>query len=191
MSTSSRETIARVLRTELASLPVALGGLLAACGGNHPAMDTVAYVEPSEYAGLWYEIAKIPNRFQDQCATDTTAEYTLLADGTLTVRNRCRTEAGEVDDITGTARVVTPDTNAQLKVSFVRFLGRNWFWGDYWIIGLDDAYEWAVVGTPSRKFGWILARSPSLTDDERAACDEVLREQGYDPADFEETVHTE
>lgn len=190
MSTSHRSNFKRVVREQLSRLPIALGALVGACGGNHAPMDTVSYVEPTEYAGLWYEVAKIPNRFQDQCATDTTAAYTLLADGNLEVENRCRTEEGEMDSVTGVARVVDTDTNAQLEVSFVRFLGKNWFWGDYWIIGLSDAYEWAVVGTPNRKYGWILARTPTLSESVRSECDTVLRSQGYDPSLFVDTVHT-
>ena len=51
-------------------------------------------------------------------------------------------------------------THAKLKVWF--------FWpfkGDYWIIDLDPDYQWAVVGVPSRKYLWILSRTPTLDGD--------------------------
>ena len=60
------------------------------------------------------------------------------------------------------ARIVNKNSNAKLEVSFVSFLGWRPFWGDYWIIGLDENYKWAVVGTPSRKYGWVLSRTPQL-----------------------------
>ena len=53
-----------------------------------------------------------------------------------------------------------PATNAKLEVSFVNVFGKQLFWGDYWIIGLGEDYDYALVGTPSRRWGWILAREP-------------------------------
>ncbi len=147
-------------------------------------LTTVARVDLERYAGLWYEVAKIPNRFQKSCDANTTAEYGLLPDGRIQVVNRCRKANGNVNSVTGVAKVVDAQSNAKLKVSFVRFLGKQWFFGDYWIIGLDDDYRWAIVGTPGRKYGWILARSKTLDAETRATIDEILRKQGYDPAKF-------
>ena len=83
------------------------------------------------------------------------------------------------------AKVVDKNTNAKLEVSFVSFLGIRPFWGDYWIIGLDENYQWAVVGTPSRKYGWILSRTPKLPDDTIEEIFSLLKSQNYNPADFE------
>jgi len=130
-----------------------------------PPVTTVPGVDLERYAGLWHEIARIPNRFQDQCAGGTTAEYTLREDGRLDVVNRCRREDGEWDQAEGVAKVSDDGDRTRLKVSFVSFLGWRPFWGDYWIIGLDDDYRWAVVGTPDREYGWILAREPVLDDE--------------------------
>jgi apolipoprotein D and lipocalin family protein len=99
----------------------------------------VKAVDLERYVGLWYEIAKIPNRFQKQCVSGTTAEYTLREDGRITVVNQCVKKDGEVDDAEGIAKVVDTTTNTKLKVSFVSFLGWRPFWGDYWVIGLDAA----------------------------------------------------
>ena len=152
-------------------------------------MQTVKSVDLEKYMGLWYEIAKIPNTFQKQCIGGTTAEYSLLDNGKVQVVNRCREADGNMDGAKGTARVVDKETNAKLQVSFVRFFGRNWFWGDYWIIGLDTDYQWAIVGHPNRKYGWILARSPKMEKDALTECRRILREHGYDPDEFVETVH--
>ncbi len=156
-----------------------------------PSLETVESVDLQRYVGLWYEIAKIPNSFQDQCVANTTAEYGLREDGNISVTNRCQTADGDMETAVGVAKVVEPETNAKLKVSFVRFLWRNWFWGDYWIIGLDDEYKWAVIGTPSRKYGWILSRSLKMTEDDLNRCYEILTDQGYDPANFEPTPQEE
>jgi apolipoprotein D and lipocalin family protein len=141
----------------------------------------------SRYTGHWFEIAKIPNRFQKQCAGGTTAEYRLRDDGRIDVVNRCTRADGSVDEAHGIARVADTATNAKLEVSFVRFLWRSWFWGDYWVIGLDDDYAWAIVGHPERKYGWILSRTPSLDDATIDTIFGALRAQGYNPAAFEMT----
>lgn len=165
---------------------VGLGLFLAAASRAEPAPPTtVASVDLQRYVGRWYEIAKIPNRFQKQCVRGTMAEYTLRADRTLEVRNSCVREDGSIQEANGIAKVVDRDSNSKLKVSFVRFLGLRLFWGDYWIIGLGADYEYAIVGSPDRKYGWILCRSPGMSGEVLDAAFATLRAQGYDPALFD------
>ena len=147
----------------------------------------VQYVDLSKYVGLWYEIAKIPNRFQKHCKRSTTAQYKFLENGKIEVINSCIDEEGERDETKGIAKVVDKSTNAKLEVSFVSILGFNLFWGDYWIIGLDTNYEYAVIGTPTRKYGWILSRKPKLSEEKLKEVFEILTEQGYDSQKFEFT----
>ena len=152
---------------------------------------TVDSVDLTKYVGLWYEIAKIPNRFQKSCARNTTATYKLRDDGKIEVINKCIEENGDTNEAKGIAIVVDTSTNAKLEVSFVRILGFQLFWGDYWIIGLDKDYKYAVVGTPSRKYGWILSRTPKLSTLDINTIYNILREQGYNPKDFVMTEQTE
>jgi apolipoprotein D and lipocalin family protein len=152
-------------------------------------LQTVNKVDLNKYIGLWYEIAKIPNSFQDQCAYGTTAEYKLLEDGNIQVINKCFKEDGEADVADGLAKVVDKKTNSKLEVSFFSILGFRPFWGDYWIIGLDDNYQWAVVGSPNRKYGWILSRTQSLPDETMNKIFSILKDQFYNPDKFEMTVH--
>ncbi len=147
-------------------------------------LKTVDRVDLGQYKGLWYEIAKIPNRFQRKCVRGTTAHYTLRNDGKIEVINRCYTQEGKIIEAKGIARVVDLKSNAKLKVSFVKILGLSLFWGDYWIISLGDDYEYAIVGTPNRKYGWILSRTPALSQEKLQKIFELLREQGYNPEDF-------
>jgi apolipoprotein D and lipocalin family protein len=147
--------------------------------------QTVEYVDLKKYAGLWYEIARIPNGFQDQCVKGTRAEYILKEDGEISVVNSCIDKDGEVDDADGVARVVEKNSNAKLEVSFVSFLGWRPFWGDYWIIGLDENYQWAIIGTPSRKYGWVLSRTKKIEEQTMNKIWEILKEQGYNRSDFE------
>jgi apolipoprotein D and lipocalin family protein len=143
-------------------------------------VTTVSRVDLKRYVGLWYEIAKIPNRFQKQCARGTTAEYTLREDGRISVVNRCFKEDGVLDEAEGVAKIVDATNSTKLKVSFVSFAGWRPFWGDYWVIGLDDAYEWAIVGSPSRKYGWVLARNPELDEDTMEEIFAIIERNGYE-----------
>lgn len=151
---------------------------------------TVDSVDIGRYAGLWYEIARIPNRFQGDCAGNVTAEYSLREDGLIDVINRCINREGTLDTARGIAKVVDSESNARLKVSFVRFLGLPLFWGNYWILGLDDMYKWAVVGTPDRKYGWILSRTPELSESDRETIRNLLTSKGYNTDRFKETYQT-
>ena len=138
--------------------------LLAAMAANVP-LPTQDWVEPARYVGRWYEIARLPNRFQEQCAGDVAATYSLRDDGRITVANKCRTKDGGVDRAEGIARRADPQGPAsRLKVRFapawLSFL--PWVWGDYWILELDREYRFALVGEPSRKYLWILSRNPVM-----------------------------
>jgi apolipoprotein D and lipocalin family protein len=147
--------------------------------------QTVESVDVSRYSGKWYEIAKIPNRFQSHCVRNTSAEYTLMADNTIQVINRCEVQSGEMDQATGVARIVDSTTNAKLEVSFVNFLGLQLFWGDYWILYLDDDYQSVLVGTPDRKYGWVLARTKTLNPNQWQAIEQSMQSQGYERDRFE------
>ena len=134
--------------------------LLAADAGADglPPLQTVPHVDLTRYMGTWYDVASFPQRFQKGC-TGTVATYTLRADGTVEVLNRCARNSldGKVTVARGRARIVDRKSNARLKVTFF------WpFWGDYWIIDLGKDYEYAVVGHPNRNYLWVLSRTPTM-----------------------------
>jgi apolipoprotein D and lipocalin family protein len=121
--------------------------------------------------------------FQKDCAGGTTANYELLNDGTVSVVNSCYTSNGKIKTARGIAWVVDPQTNAKLKVSFLPF-GLKIFGGDYWIIDLGTNYEYAVVGHPSRQYGWILSRTKTLPEEVLKEIISRLESQGYDFSKF-------
>jgi apolipoprotein D and lipocalin family protein len=147
-------------------------------------LGVVPRVDLQRYLGTWYEIATIPQRFQKGCV-GVTAEYSLRPNGDVQVVNTCIKETldGEVRTARGKARVVDKTTNAKLKVSFF------WpFWGAYWIIGLDADYQWAIVGHPSRKYLWILSRTPQIDDALYGALLQLIADKGYDLARIMKTL---
>ncbi|UCC75051.1 MAG: lipocalin family protein [Gemmatimonadota bacterium] len=170
------------------ALAAAVLALATAHGQELGPPATVERVELERYVGLWYEIARIPNSFQDQCARDVTAEYALRDDGRLDVINRCVKSDGRVDEAKGLARIEDRESNSKLKVSFFSILGWRPVWGDYWIIGLGDDYEYAVVGSPDRKYGWILSRERELDAVVLERIFATLGERGYEPDGFQMTA---
>jgi apolipoprotein D and lipocalin family protein len=162
------------------SILILMGILFLGCAhgrqGFIPELQVVPHVDLQKYLGTWYEIARFPHRFQEGCV-GTTAEYTLLENGKIGVLNQCRKETldGKITSAKGEAWVVDKLTNAKLKVSF--------FWpfsGDYWIIDLDENYEYAVVGHPGRNYLWILSRSPQMDEASYKRILDRLIQQSYD-----------
>lgn len=172
------------------SLPVvmALCALLSACAGREPSgpLPTATSVDLSRYAGTWYEIARLPMWFQRHCV-DSKAVYTGRSDGLIGVHNECVTDSGGFDQVDGVATVVDPKTNARLTVVFDNFFARLFGSsreGNYWIIDLDPDYRTSVVGTPDRRFLWILSRSRRLDDATYRGLVERARQLGFPVSDL-------
>jgi len=152
---------------------------------NKPPLTTVSHVDPHRYSGKWYEISRYKNWFQRKCQSDTTATYSLRADGKIEIVNTCREMNGKIDTARGMAKVYDLKTNAKLRVTF--------FWpfsGNYWIVCLGDDYEYAVIGEPDRKYLWILSRSPQMDEQKYQRVLQKVRKLGYDPGKLQKTAHT-
>ena len=159
--------------------------VLAACcltGGHrrHADLPTVPCVDLVRFAGRWHEIARLPNLFQASCARSQ-ARYEPRPDGSITVVNSCVTCRGRCREVVGRAEPVPCSGNARLRVRFGGLAGlvpvaRE---GNYWIIALDDDYQWAMVGTPDRRFLWILARDTCLPSEIVAGLVEQARCLGF------------
>jgi apolipoprotein D and lipocalin family protein len=154
-------------------------GLLGGCHARSPgpALPVVPRVDLARYLGTWHEIARYPNRFQEGCYAST-ATYTLRDDGRIDVLNQCREGGpdGSVRSAKGIAKIVDGETNAKLRVSFFRP-----FYGDYWIIDLGPEYEYAAVGHPSRRYLWILSRTPTMEESTYREILGRLADLGYEP----------
>jgi len=155
-----------------------------------PALDIPAYM------GTWYQVAWFPNRFQQQCVSDTVASYRRIPEG-VEVVNRCRNAAGEVESIVGLARpdgaTISGDRlqPAQLEVSFLpRWLRWLPIWGSYWVIQLADDGRYAVVGEPGREYLWVLSRTPGLAPADESAIRSRLVQQGYDLGRWQNHKHS-
>lgn len=136
---------------------------------------TVRSIEIDRYAGLWYELARFPNNFEEDCE-GVTAEYRRRDDGRIDVINTCREGAanGPARAQQGIARIADTETNAKLKVRFGFPID-----GDYWVLDRADDYSWALVGEPGGRFLWILSRTPTISDALRGDLIQRLRMRSY------------
>lgn len=156
-------------------------------------MPTIAQVDLGKYLGVWYEIARKPMYFQDQCAKNVQAVYTLNVNGNVSVENSCVNQDGHIEQAQGEAYVVNAPHNSKLRVSFLpeslRWLpvGR----GDYWILKLDANYQTVLVGEPKRKYMWVLSREPHLSDEVLQEYLKYAQSLGYRTNDLIYTVQAQ
>jgi apolipoprotein D and lipocalin family protein len=133
------------------------------CTQNHAPLPTVEKVDLNKYLGTWHEIARYEHSFEEGCS-NVNATYSFREDGKIKVLNRCL-KNGKIDEAIGKAYPVD-ESNSKLKVSFF-----GPFYGNYWILMLDEGYNYAVIGEPSREYLWILSRTPKM---EQATLDGIL-----------------
>ncbi len=147
------------------------------------AVTSVDSLDLTRYAGRWYEIARLPNSFQSECAADVMADYEQLPSGQIRVVNQCRRADGSMMRAEGRARPAERDGPAsRLKVrfapAFLSFLPM--VWGNYWVLDLAEDYSAALVGDPGREYLWILSRSPTLADTMYERLTATAVRQGFD-----------
>lgn len=177
-----------VIAALLAAAALATAGALA----QTSPVTTVDRVDLQRYLGRWYEIARIPNKFQAECARDVTATYTARVATVINVTNECLHDDGIIERAEGVARIRDANTNAKLEVRFAP-LALSWLpfvWADYWILDLAPDYSYALIGEPGRRYLWVLARTSTL---DPAIYERLLAKasaQGYDTSKIQRTQHS-
>ncbi len=147
-----------------------------------PLMES-AKVDLIKYSGRWYELARLPARFERNCYAPIVANYSLLPSGEIEVINTCATKQSDKltcddvgerclsdrDDVSitkGVARKVSqPSEDTMLEVNFVKWLKFLPFtWANYHILAITPDYKYALIGTKGQKYLWILGRSATKID---------------------------
>ncbi len=145
---------------------------------NNNELPIVQNVNLNKYQGLWYEVARLPAIFQQGCV-DSTANYTLNSDNTVTVINRCIVN-GKTIESRGIAK---PNYRANQPGIYPGSLNVKFdsspVAGEYNIIYLDPNYQYVVVGTKDRNNLWILSREPTLNDNIYLNLIELSEKLGY------------
>jgi apolipoprotein D and lipocalin family protein len=170
----------------LASLLLGLPAMAKSASAEEKPLATVPSVDLQKYMGRWFEISAFPQSFEKGCHC-TVAEYSMTDKGYVKVVNTCRKGSpdGKAKVANGKAFVVEGSNNAKLRVQF--------FWpfrGNYWIIDLADDYTYAVVGDPSRKYLWILCRTPRMEPGLYRDIVDRAANKGYDVSKLQMTDQT-
>ena len=129
-----------------------------------------------QYLGTWYEIARFPHRFEKDLV-GVTATYKKRKDGKIEVLNSGYKDRldGRHKTARGKAKFAGDSGTGHLKVSFFLF-----FYADYFVMELDPDYQWALVGSSSPNYLWVLSRKPQM---EEALYQSILAkaaDRGYD-----------
>ena len=137
---------------------------------------TIENLDLKRYMGKWYEIARFDHRFEKGLQA-VTAEYSFRRDGKIRVKNcgRKKDPSGPLNCIIGKARPARNGQAGKLRVSFFLF-----FYSDYNILELDSDYEWALIGSYSPKYLWILSRTPELRPETLNVILKKAEFRGYD-----------
>ena len=154
-------------------------------------LDTVGSVDLDRYLGKWYEIARFEQKFQKDCEA-VTANYSLKKNGDVKVVNTCRKGSidGKLETAKARAWVKDKETNAKLKVQFfLRGLKLPIFAGNYWILELDEDYQYAIIGEPSRKYLWILSRTSKMSDALYLELVAKAKDMHFDVSKLRKTLH--
>lgn len=159
-------------------LAILLGFLLYACSTSTTIdTTTVKHVDLDRYMGTWYEIARYPHSFEKDLVA-VTANYHLQEDGKIRVINSGRKDSldGEYDAANGRAKIPNPEEPGKLKVSFFWI-----FYADYYILELDTVnYNYALIGSSSPDYLWILGRQPQMAPDTYRMLVDKAEKRGYD-----------
>jgi apolipoprotein D and lipocalin family protein len=122
---------------------------------------TVEKVELEKFLGTWYEIARFNHSFEKELV-GVTATYSMRNNGKIKVVNKGhkKTLNGKLNIAEGKAKIPDISEPGKLKVAFFWF-----FYADYNILELDSKnYQWALIGSSSDKYLWILCRTPQMDD---------------------------
>ena len=143
-------------------------------------LRTVPRVDLKRYMGDWRVIAHIPY-FAEKGCIDSIETYAARPDGWIdnVFTSRKGSFAAKPSQVRAIAWVHNQETNAEWRIRFFHLITAK-----YLVLDLDPDYRWTVVGHPSRKYGWIMAREKTLPDSTYRGILARLAAQGYDPAAF-------
>ncbi len=159
-----------MLRTIFTTLFISL---ICSCSAQNINRATVENLDLSRYLGEWHEIARFDSRFERDMVS-VTAHYSLNSDGSIKVVNRgynTRKERwGETE-----AKATTTNQPGRLRISIFPL-----FSTDYNILSVADDYQWALVGSSSPDFLWILSRTKEINEATLKHILTVAESKGYD-----------
>ena len=150
----------------------AMASIFCSCSAKKPFDNsTVPAFDLTKYLGTWYEIARYDHRFE-RGIDYATAQYVIMNNGKVKVLNSGK-RGDDYSVANGRAKIT--ETPGLLRVSFF-----GPFYSDYRILMLSDDYRYALVGSGSPKYLWILSRTPVMSETDLSAVLKEAVRRGYD-----------
>jgi apolipoprotein D and lipocalin family protein len=152
----------------------------------------VEHADVERYMGRWYEIARLPNRLERDCASDVTSTYERRSEAAIRVTYVCRNSDGGEELTRGVARIRDTASHAKLELRFAPLALAWWpfVWDDWWILELAPEYTHMMVGDPSHQTLWIFARTSEMDDATYQSLVAHAAAQGYDTQRLVKTPQT-
>ncbi len=163
--------------------------LLASCASRPPLEPFDREIDVERFMGDWYVLASIPidlPLFSEAAAHDAVETYRLLPNGEIDVSYRFRDGSfdGEPRVVRQRGWVVDERRGTEWRVQLL------WpFRSAYLIAWLDEDYQRAIIGVPSRRYVWLLSRDAAIPEAEFAALTRQIAELGYDPKRLRRVPH--
>ncbi|QUD86854.1 lipocalin family protein [Phenylobacterium montanum] len=150
-----------------------LGGWIAEAAPS----ATTKPVDPKRYTGRWYEVARLPNKIQSNCAA-ATSDWSRDPDGEFEVVQTCHMGAanGQAKVWRGSGKIVDEATNSRFRIGFFGGLVQM----DYAVLDRGDDYSWCMLTASNPKWFWIMSRRPNLSPAEKAALVARAQALGFD-----------
>ncbi len=157
-------------------LASAMAAMFAAgCAHTPPTIPPVAHVDLQKFMGDWYVIANIPS-YPEREAYNAIESYALQPDGRIltTFRFRKGSFDAPVKTMHPVGRVVPGTGNAVWDMQFI------WpIQAEYVIVAVDEDYMQTVIGRSKRDYAWVMARTPTISEQDYAAALAKLQALGY------------
>ena len=147
------------------------------CGAQKFDIDrtTIKNFDLKRYMGRWYEIARFDHTFE-RGLRSVTADYRLQGDGRIEVINTGMRGERQQQAI---GKAKTTSQPGRLRVSFFWI-----FYSDYNILDMGPKGEWALIGSRSPRYLWILSRTPSLPDATIDHIVDIAERRGYNTSNL-------
>jgi apolipoprotein D and lipocalin family protein len=178
MITVTAQKLGLLIFVVLQLLAIIWGSLYA-----HAAPTPVHDFKLPQYMGTWYEVARLPNLFQNDCAQNTIVQYRITTNGKIAVNNRCTKARGQIKQSNAVAWVPDLQKPGTWQFSFLQVFNQPVGAVPYWVLDFAPG-RYAVVGQPGKQFGWVLARQPVLDKTDWLKIKQSLTRQGYNACQF-------
>ena len=149
-------------------------------------MPVVDYVDLERFMGDWYVIATIPT-FLEKDAFNPVETYQMSSDGSIAT-----TFTFNKGGLNGPEKIYQPR-------GFIEDKRTNAIWGmqfiwpiraDYRIVYLDDDYQQTIIGRNNRDYVWIMARTPTISQEDYSNLVTLVGTLGYDLDALRKSIHS-